>query len=70
MQHLFLQGVRSLLQFVSGYVKSEQVKDIVDCMLEVRPYHEIHSDDEMELLADYNVSTHNIHSVPRMRHLR
>mmetsp|Transcript_11114 Transcript_11114/g.17620 ORF Transcript_11114/g.17620 Transcript_11114/m.17620 type:complete len:222 (+) Transcript_11114:486-1151(+) len=34
MQHLFLQGVRSLLQFVSVYVKSEQVKDIVRVMLE------------------------------------
>jgi len=34
MQHLFLQGVRSLLQFVPGRVKSEQVKDIVCCMLE------------------------------------
>jgi len=34
MQHLFLQGVRSLLQFVSMYVKSEQVKDIIRVMLE------------------------------------
>ena len=29
MQHLFLQRVRSLLQFVSRYVNSAQVKDIV-----------------------------------------
>ena len=36
MQHLFLQSVRSLLQFVPGYVKADQVKDIVCSMLEVR----------------------------------
>lgn len=35
MQHLFLQGVRSLLQFVPCYVKAEQVKEIVCGMLEV-----------------------------------
>lgn len=34
MQHLFLQCVRSLLQFVPEYVQSEQVKDIICCMLE------------------------------------
>ena len=35
-QHLFLQGVRSLLQFVPGHVQSEDVRCIVHCMLEVR----------------------------------
>jgi len=35
MQHLFLQGVRSLLQFVPGHVKGYQVKGIIHCMLEV-----------------------------------
>jgi len=35
MQHLFLQGVRSLLQFVPGHVKDCQVKGIIYCMLEV-----------------------------------
>jgi hypothetical protein len=35
-QHLFLQGVRSLLQFVPGHVQSEDVRRIVRCMLEVR----------------------------------
>ena len=34
MQHLFLQGVRSLLQFVPGYIKSYEVKKIISCMLE------------------------------------
>ena len=38
MQHLFLQGVRSLLQFVPIYVKGEQVKHIVCGMLEVRDF--------------------------------
>lgn len=35
-QHLFLQGVRSLLQFAPGHVQSEDVRCIVHCMLEVR----------------------------------
>ena len=35
-QHLFLQGVRSLLQFVPGHIQNEDVKSIVRCMLEVR----------------------------------
>ena len=35
-QHLFLQGVRSLLQFVPGHVQSDDVSSIVRCMLEVR----------------------------------
>ncbi|KAL9180709.1 hypothetical protein ACHAXT_011162 [Thalassiosira profunda] len=34
MQHLFLQAVRSLLQFVPGYVQRDHIKDIVCCMLE------------------------------------
>ena len=36
MQHLFLQGVRSLLQFVPGHVKDREAKEIICCMLEVR----------------------------------
>ncbi len=36
MQHLFLQVVRSLLQFVPSHVTSQQVEDVVHCMLEVR----------------------------------
>lgn len=36
MQHLFLHGVRSLLQFVPGHVKDREVKEIINCMLEVR----------------------------------
>ena len=35
-QHLFLQGVRSLLQFVPGYIRIEDVRSIMRCMLEVR----------------------------------
>ena len=35
-QHLFLQAVRSLLQFVPGRVQSEDVHSIVQCMIEVR----------------------------------
>ena len=38
MQHLFLQGVRSLLQFVPGYVGREQMEAIICCMLEVRTF--------------------------------
>jgi len=34
MQHLFLQGVRSLLQFVPEYVESKHVEEITCCMLE------------------------------------
>ncbi len=36
MQHIFLQGVRSLLQFVPGHVTTQQAKDVVNCMIEVR----------------------------------
>jgi hypothetical protein len=39
MSHMFLQGLRSLLQFVPGYVKSDEVKDIICCLLEVRDFH-------------------------------
>ncbi|KAL7437374.1 hypothetical protein ACHAXM_009091, partial [Skeletonema potamos] len=35
-QQLFLQGLRSLLQFVPGHVQGEDVRRIVRCMLEVR----------------------------------
>jgi hypothetical protein len=37
-QHLFLQGLRSLLQFVPGHVQSEDVRSIVRCMVEVRSF--------------------------------
>jgi hypothetical protein len=34
-QHLFLQGIRSLLQFVPGRFGDEQIKDVMICLLEV-----------------------------------
>ena len=36
MQHLFIQGVRNLLQLLPGHVKNEEIKKIITCMLEVR----------------------------------
>jgi hypothetical protein len=47
MQHLFLQGVGRLLQFVPGHVTTQQAKDVVACMIEVR----VHS-------ARHNVENH------------
>eukprot|EP00985_Skeletonema_marinoi_P016929 scaffold9212_cov164-Skeletonema_marinoi.AAC.1 len=45
-QHLFLQGVRSLLQFVPGHVQSDDVSSIVRCMLECTenaPFEVVHT---------------------------
>jgi hypothetical protein len=34
-QHMFVQGLRSLFQFVPGKVNDEQIKDVICCLLEV-----------------------------------
>jgi hypothetical protein len=35
-QHLYLQGIRSLLQFVPGRFEEKHIKVVMDCLLEVR----------------------------------
>mmetsp|Transcript_34977 Transcript_34977/g.62962 ORF Transcript_34977/g.62962 Transcript_34977/m.62962 type:complete len:1268 (-) Transcript_34977:173-3976(-) len=69
MQHLFLQGVRSLLQFISGYVKSDQVKDIVCSMLECTndaPFEIVHTAERAlhNLVTNTNPETCFEHLLP------
>jgi len=62
MQHLFLQGVRSLLQFVPGYVGREQTEAIICCMLECTkdaPFEIVHTAERalQNLIAGANPQT-------------
>lgn len=34
-QHLYLQGIRSLLQFVPGRFDDKQIKEVLICLIEV-----------------------------------